>query len=192
MSISPHDKDHPSARQRTGVGGTCAHLTWPQGVRRLQRVRRGHNNSFGDGGSTKNSYRRQAPGRSHQPHRRLRGDSIPQVLIIVARNPMLTRQTSFAGSAHLTVLPEIAQVFDLEEDDRARHQQKRPARVSRSRRACAACRRATRAGMQNLDCPFLVHRNVFGACPFFNHRSRIRPDATAVTTERRKFPRQIK
>src|SRR5262249_9582402 len=46
MSISPHDKDHPSARQRTGVGGTCAHLTWPQGVRRLQRVRRGHNNNF--------------------------------------------------------------------------------------------------------------------------------------------------
>jgi hypothetical protein len=46
------------------------------------------------------------------------------VLIIVARNPMVTRQNGFALSARLTVLPEIPQVFDLEDNDRARRQQR--------------------------------------------------------------------
>ena len=37
-----------------------------------------------------NPYRRQAPGRSHQPYRRLRGDSIPEGEFILAGDLMMT------------------------------------------------------------------------------------------------------
>jgi len=39
-----------------------------------------HSGTWKTAGANKNSHRRQASGRSHQPDRRLRGDSIPQVI----------------------------------------------------------------------------------------------------------------